>query len=453
MSKCLICTEDFSEEYTIPKVLPCGHSSCARCIFERSQTYKAFVCPECGITIRDFNILSRLPNNTALINCIRQMKAPKYHQSFPSSFFSPSNSAPLMQTQDTINFSPSFDNFFSHSPNRAHHPHPNPNDSFNFDGFRAFLDHATAPRERNLQRSFTDPRKSRSKTPPRKVNGIEYSQKGVFREKSPRNVETCDMKMCTYPKMVIKGSKVPFCSFHYNQLNKTGTFGPGPTMNPMMNLSNISPRSTSNFTQSPGGFPTYKSADNSMMSAPPLSQSMTQMHISNNSFDQTPSQSHSSHSMGYSRQKPQFGKPSALNDLMGYYSETPPSSQEEYANAYKGIAMTNSSVFSGFGGSQGQGQGQGHDQSQSGQSMTFGKSASGWQNSGSGWQTQEPKVPFPEIKEKKKPVQLENKCILPDCQNQRLVVQGFTFPVCGKKCFRRWEEMPKQGVDWNGFGF
>ncbi len=100
--------------------------------------------------------------------------------------------------------------------------------------------------------------------------------------------------------------------------------------------------------------------------------------------------------------------------------------------------MTNSSVFSGFG-SQGQPQGSGNT------SMTFGKN---------GWQNVEPKVPFPEIKEKKnKNLKLENKCILPDCENQRLVIHGFTYPVCGKKCFRRWEERSAQGFDWSRTGF
>jgi len=106
--------------------------------------------------------------------------------------------------------------------------------------------------------------------------------------------------------------------------------------------------------------------------------------------------------------------------------------------------MTNSSVFSGFGSQRPQGS-QGSQGGSLNQSMTFGKN---------GWQNVEPKVPFPEIKEKKpKNLQLENKCILPDCQNQRLVIHGFTYPVCGKKCFRRWEETSKQGFDWSRTGF
>ena len=53
------------------------------------------------------------------------------------------------------------------------------------------------------------------------------------------------------------------------------------------------------------------------------------MNMMNNSFEFTSSQSHSQggFSQGPARPKPQFGKPSALNDLMGYYSETPQSSQ------------------------------------------------------------------------------------------------------------------------------
>ncbi len=57
---------------------------------------------------------------------------------------------------------------------------------------------------------------------------------------------------------------------------------------------------------------------------------LAQLNMMNNSFEFTPAPSQSfTHSGGSTgRPKPQFGKPSALNDLMGYYSETPQSSQD-----------------------------------------------------------------------------------------------------------------------------
>ncbi len=73
------------------------------------------------------------------------------------------------------------------------------------------------------------------------------------------------MKMCNYPKMVIKGSKAPFCSFHFNQLNKNGAFG----STNQMNLSDISPLSHS------PGFYGSRSSNTSVMSAPHSSQSQS----------------------------------------------------------------------------------------------------------------------------------------------------------------------------------
>ena len=133
MSLCPTCNDDFSEEFKMPKVLPCGHTYCLICligfcnytpIIENNLNFflvhhrKAFVCPECSYTINDINIIKNLPNNNALLKCIRQLKMQTNKIMSPSTTFSQSNSNTFTDTQDTFTFSVSGEPFRSYSPSR-----------------------------------------------------------------------------------------------------------------------------------------------------------------------------------------------------------------------------------------------------------------------------------------------------------------------------------------------
>ena len=57
-----------------------------------------------------------------------------------------------------------------------------------------------------------------------------------------------------------------------------------------------------------------------------------------------------------------------------------------------------------------------------------------------------PKMPDPLILAQKS--ELVNKCMIPDCKNQRLVFKGMTYPVCGRKCWTLWQNQPKEAPFW-----
>ena len=74
-------------------------------------------------------------------------------------------------------------------------------------------------------------------------------------------------------------------------------------------------------------------------------------------------------------------------------------------------------------------------------SFDFGKNIS--KNTG-------PKTPFPTFPDpsnQSKNMELE-KCLIPNCPNQRLVYKGITYPVCGRKCWQRWQNQTKDASFW-----
>ena len=132
MSKCQTCNEEFSEEFRIPKVLPCGHTYCLICIYGLCtplifrlrlqylvQKHKVFICQDCSYPIKNPQVIEKLPNNKTLLAFIQQYKSQKFMDDSVSNFFSNNSSNPFLDTQDSINFSPSsFDAFRNTSPSR-----------------------------------------------------------------------------------------------------------------------------------------------------------------------------------------------------------------------------------------------------------------------------------------------------------------------------------------------
>ena len=50
-SKCSICDFIYNSSARVPKVLPCGHTFCDRCISSEYRKNKSFVCKKCDRTI------------------------------------------------------------------------------------------------------------------------------------------------------------------------------------------------------------------------------------------------------------------------------------------------------------------------------------------------------------------------------------------------------------------
>lgn len=62
-SKCKLCTEEFTKEQRIPKMLPCGHSFCLPCCSDLIQFLKS--CPICDTNAPEN--FHALPTNHALL--------------------------------------------------------------------------------------------------------------------------------------------------------------------------------------------------------------------------------------------------------------------------------------------------------------------------------------------------------------------------------------------------
>ena len=56
-------------------------------------------------------------------------------------------------------------------------------------------------------------------------------------------------------------------------------------------------------------------------------------------------------------------------------------------------------------------------------------------------------TPFPEIQVNN--VSNDDRCIIPGCPNQKLVLKGVKYPVCSRKCYAKSESAGKQVPFWN----
>lgn len=104
-------------------------------------------------------------------------------------------------------------------------------------------------------------------------------------------------------------------------------------------------------------------------------------------------------------------------------------------SSFGGVPMTNSSVFSGMGITSNQGQ-------NLNQSVDFSK------NTPKSIGSRTPFPTSPEAFNQSKKMETEIKCLIPNCQNQRLVHKGMTYPVCGRKCWLKWQNQPKGPTFW-----
>ena len=82
--ECDLCFNQWNSDYRIPKILPCGHTFCLKCLYRKVEKYKKdeeiFKCPNCERKIEEIKSkkdIYNLPKNTQLLSLLDKVETQK----------------------------------------------------------------------------------------------------------------------------------------------------------------------------------------------------------------------------------------------------------------------------------------------------------------------------------------------------------------------------------------
>ena len=86
--ECDLCQSTWNSDYRIPKILPCGHTFCQKCLYGMMDKHKKeeiFKCPNCKMEMGEIKCkkdILKLPKNTQLLSLLDKVETQKSKTNF-----------------------------------------------------------------------------------------------------------------------------------------------------------------------------------------------------------------------------------------------------------------------------------------------------------------------------------------------------------------------------------